>query len=475
MYHRRVTPAPGTNAPNSLPDPLPIAPISRSFDAVIRPPGSKSLTNRALLLGALASGTSTLHNPLTEADDARRMLAAIKALGATVTTNPSSPGTLKITGVGGQWRVGAAPVTLDLGNAGTATRFLAAAALLALPASAGIIIDGNARMRERPIGELADALRALGGRVEFLGQLGFPPLHILAADRAALRNEATFGRTASSQFISALMLIAPWLPGGLTVKFSDPPTSPTYIDMTAGLMRRCGANVKGATPGPVSVFPGSDGTREQPGLSAFDYDVEPDASGATYFWGAAALCPGSRVLVPGLWLEGGAGPASLQGDARFVRLLHRMGAAVEFAPAGIAVRGPDSLLPIDADLSEMPDAAMTLAAVACFAAGTSRLTGLRTLRVKETDRIAAMVAELSKIGARVDAFASGDDEGITITPAAKPHAGEIAFDTYDDHRMAMSLALIGLRRPGISIRDPGCVAKTYPGYWTDLARLQSAS
>ena len=462
---------------SSLPDPFPIAPISarRRFDVAIRPPGSKSLTNRALLLAALARGTSTLHNPLTDADDAKRMLAAIQALGAKVSTDPSAPHTLHITGVGGQWQVGNEPITLDLGNAGTATRFLAAAAMLApsgLGGGGGVIIDGNARMRQRPIGELADALRSLGGRVEYLGQAGYPPIHIHPADPASLRSEATFARTASSQFISALMLIAPWLPGGLTVKFAEPPTSPTYIDMTAALLRRCGAQAKGATPGPVTVFPS--GTREAPGLNCFTYDVEPDASGATYFWAAAALCPGSHILVPGLWLEGGAGPCSLQGDARFARLLHRMGAAVEFTASGIAVRGPDSLYPITADLSDMPDAAMTLAAVACFAQGTSRISGLRTLRVKETDRIAAMVNELSKIGAKIEPFAAAGDEGITITPAAGATTDEVIFDTYDDHRMAMSLALIGLRRPGVSIRDPGCVGKTYPGFWQDLSRLNPA-
>jgi 3-phosphoshikimate 1-carboxyvinyltransferase len=457
--------------PNPLPDPLPIEPIrvGRRFDVAIRPPGSKSLTNRALLLAALARGTSTLHNPLTDADDAKRMLTAIQALGAKVSTDSSAPHTLHITGVGGQWQVGNEPITLDLGNAGTATRFLAAAAMLAPVGSGGIVIDGNARMRQRPIGELADALRALGGRVEHLGQAGYPPIHIHPAHPAALKNEAAFSRTASSQFISALMLIAPWLPGGLTVKFAEPPTSPTYIDMSAAILRRCGAQAKGATPGPVTIFPS--GTREARGLNCFTYDVEPDASGATYFWAAAALCPGSHVLVPGLWLEGGAGPCALQGDARFVRLLHRMGAAVEFTASGIAIRGPQELLPIDADLSDMPDAAMTLAAVACFAQGPSRLSGLRTLRVKETDRIAAMVNELSKIGATVEPFAAAGDEGITITPPSLPTSDPVIFDTYDDHRMAMSLALIGLRRGGVSIRDPGCVAKTYPGYWNDLARL----
>ena len=460
------------DSPSPLPDPLPITAISRRFDVSIRPPGSKSLTNRALLLAALARGTSTLHNPLTDADDAKRMLAAITTLGAQVSSDPSAPHTLHITGVGGQWHVGNQPITLDLGNAGTATRFLAAAAMLApcrSDGSGGVVIDGNTRMRERPIGELANAITALGGRVEFRGRDGYPPIHIHPVDPASLKSEVTFARTASSQFISALMLIAPWLSRGLTIKFSEPPTSPSYIEMSAALLRRCGAQVKGATPGPITIFPA--GSPAAPGLDAFSYDIEPDASGATYFWAAAAICPGSRVLVPGLWLDGGNGACSLQGDTAFVRLLHRMGAAIEFTASGIAVRGPDMLRGIEADLSLMPDAAMTLAAVACFAKGRTRLSGLRTLRVKETDRIAAMITELSKTGAKVESFSTGNDEGLSITPP-DPLSTPIEFDTYDDHRMAMSLALIGLRRSGVAIRDPGCVAKTYPTFWQDFSQLR---
>lgn len=458
-----------------MPDPLSIQPASRPFDAVIRPPGSKSLTNRALLLAALAHGTSTIRHPLVDADDARRMLEAIVRLGARVEPRGD---VVVVTGVGGQWRTGPEPVTLDLGNAGTATRFLAAAAMLAPRESGGIIIDGNARMRQRPIGELAAALQAVGVRTRSLGAEGYPPLHVLPADPGALNAEVEFSRTASSQFVSALLLVAPWLPRGLTVRFTEPPTSASYIDMTIALLRRCGAQAKSgdlSLPGAVTVFPtitpGAAG--EQRGLRGFTYEVEPDASGAAPFWAAAALVPGSRVLVPGLWLEGGAGPCSLQGDARFVRVLHRMGAQVELAPGGIAVRG-DRLLGIDVDLLQMPDTAMALATIMCFADGPSRISGLRTLRVKETDRIAALVTELSKIGARIEPFAAAQDEGLTITPvppSSRNDSSTVEFETYDDHRMAMALALAGLRRGGVVIRDPGCVGKTYPGFWKDFARL----
>lgn len=444
---------------------------------VIRPPGSKSLTNRALLLAALAHGTSTIRHPLVDADDARRMLEAIVRLGARVEARGD---VVVVSGVGGRWRIGAEPVTLDLGNAGTATRFLAAAAMLAPLESGGVIIDGNARMRQRPIGELGAALRAVGVRARELGAPGYPPLHVLPADPAALNGEVAFSRTASSQFVSALLLVGPWLPHGLTVRFTEAPTSASYIEMTLALLRRCGAQAKSgdlSRPGAATVFPMIDAAGGEPGLRGFTYEVEPDASGAAPFWAAAALVPGSRVLVPGLWLEGGAGPCSLQGDARFVRVLHRMGAQLELAPGGLAIRG-DRLAGIDVDLSQMPDTAMALAAIMCFADGPSRITGLRTLRVKETDRIAALVAELSKVGARVEAFAAAGDEGIAITPipaAARQDGPAVEFETYDDHRMAMALALVGLRRGGVRVRDPGCVGKTYPGFWQDFARLRGAS
>jgi 3-phosphoshikimate 1-carboxyvinyltransferase len=460
----------------SEPQALPIEPVTRPFDAVIRPPGSKSLTNRALLLAALAHGTSTIRHALVEADDARRMLEAIVRLGARVETRGD---VLVVSGVGGQWRTGGEPVTLDLGNAGTATRFLAAAAMLAPRESGGIIIDGNARMRQRPIGELAAALHAVGVQTRSLGAEGYPPLHVLPADPGALKGEVSFSRTASSQFVSALLLVAPWLPHGLTVRFTEPPTSASYIDMTIALLRRCGAQAKSGDlshPSAVTVFPTStpSASGAQHGLRGFTYEVEPDASGAAPFWAAAALVPGARVLVPGLWLEGGAGPCSLQGDARFVRVLHRMGAQVELAPGGIAVRG-DRLLGIDVDLSQMPDTAMALATIMCFADGPSRVTGLRTLRVKETDRILALVKELTKIGARIEPFAGSGDEGLAITPIPAAQRGDatpVHFDTYDDHRMAMALALVGLRRRGVRIRDPDCVAKTYPEFWRDFAHLR---
>jgi len=459
-----------------LPDPLPIPTPARPFSASVRPPGSKSLTNRALLLGALARGTSTLRNPLLGADDARRMLDALGALGARIDT--SNPAEVTIEGVDGRWHTPPDGLTLNLGNAGTATRFLAAAAILS---PAPVTIDGNERMRQRPIGELANALRALGAEIQFLGGAHLPPVRISppARPRGAERALAT-PTTQSSQFISALLLIAPWLELGVTLRMIGEITSPSYIEMTTGLLHKLGACVQTSDDlrvirvGPPRL---ESGAPMGLGLNAFDYSVEPDASGATYFWGAAALVPGSTCAIREL------GPDSLQGDTGFTELLARMGVTVKLtedagAPS-IACAGPKSLKPILADMTRMPDAAMTLASVACFAPGTSVLRGLRTLRVKETDRIAAMQKELAKLGVEVKVGVQGDDDALSITPpragvdcsASAPH---VEFDTYDDHRMAMSLSLIGLRRPNVFIKDPGCVAKTYPTYWQDFARLSVA-
>lgn len=468
---------PHTRTPIDVPDPYPVRPLptSRSagpFHATIRPPGSKSLTNRAVLLASLARGVSVIRGALTDADDARRMLDAATTLGATV---ERSDGVLRITGVAGRWRVPQGGVRLDLGNAGTATRFLAAAAM---HADGPVTIDGDARMRQRPIGELVDALRAFGVHAEYLGSPGCPPVRVVPptqGPRAPLRLDIP--PTRSSQFISALLLAAPWLRGGLTVRLLGEVTSASYVEMTLNLLSTLGATVltsddmRVARVGPPESADGE----PRPGLDAFEFDVEPDASGATYFWGAAALFEGASCRAVGLGAE------SLQADARFPDLLARMGCRVADGQLHdlptTTVTGGAALRPVMADLSLMPDAAMTLAVVAGFAAGTSVLRGLGTLRDKECDRIAALETELAKVGVLVKPGTGGDDGTLTITP---PHGGidcservaPVEFETYDDHRMAMSLALIGLRRPGVMIKNPGCVAKTYPSFWADLESLR---
>ena len=443
---------------DQLPDPLPVPTLTvvRSGPPLtIHPPGSKSITNRALLLAALADGESELEGALIDADDAQRMLEALTQLGAHIEVR--ADGRILIRGVAGTFKGGC---TLDLHNAGTATRFLTAAACLA---DEPVVIDGNARMRKRPIGELLDLLRQLGVTIDELGDPGCVPIRIHPARPQG--GTVQVGRTASSQFISALLLLAPWTPVGIECVFSTGATSESYIRMTLGLLERCGARGARVEGDPATVV----GVGPHP-LRGFRLAIEPDASGATYFWGAGAMVPGLVCEVDGV------ASGSLQGDADFVELLARMGATALRGNRSTTVAGQERLRPIDADLALMPDTAMTLAAVACFADGPSTLRGLRTLRVKETDRIEALRTELARIGVAVTVESTDHDESITITPPAsgidtRASVPQVVFDTYDDHRMAMALALIGLRRPNTLIRDPACVAKTYPGFWADLARL----
>lgn len=444
-----------------LPDPLPIPTCRQNrgdapATALIRPPGSKSLTNRLLLLAALADGESSLRHPLIEADDAERMLAAIQHLGAIVRREGDR---LSIKGVGGCWKTPESGATINLNNAGTATRFLTASALCS---PCPLTIDGNSRMRQRPIGELGALLEKLGARVDYMGERGCPPLRVTRAENGPVTDVLTVGTTRSSQFVSALLLTAPFLPRGLTIRFDGAVTSASYIQMTVGLLERLGATVR--TSEGLRVI------RVMPGLPAFEIDVEPDASGATYFWAGGALLPDSSVGVTGL------GTDALQGDSGFPPLLARMGASVVMTENAVTVRGPHRLGAVLADMSDMPDATMTLAVCAAFAGGTSIIRGVRTLRDKECDRIAALESELAKIGVVVESIVNGDPDVLTVTPPeggvdCSEGAEPVEFETFDDHRMAMSLSLIGLRRPGVFVRDPGCVSKTYPGFFADLARL----
>ncbi|MEM7754593.1 MAG: 3-phosphoshikimate 1-carboxyvinyltransferase [Planctomycetota bacterium] len=449
-----------------LPDPLPIPSMPSGAGAsparaVVRPPGSKSLTNRAFLLAGLAPGESVLRHPLLEADDAQRMMAALTALGCEVTPGASE---VRVRGVGGKWNVGPEGVTVNLNNAGTATRFLCAAAL----ASPGpITIDGNARMRQRPIGELTELLESVGATIEHTMDPGCPPVRITPpAGGVRPDGPLEIGQTQSSQFISALLLVAPFLPAGLTLRLVGDITSSSYVRMTVNLLEKLGANIRTAED--LRVI------RIMPGFDAFEYDVEPDASGATYFWAAGALLPNSQVGVRGLT------ETSFQGDAHFHELLGRMGARISETSDDtgdtVFCHGPGQLRPVMADMADMPDATMTLAACCAFAPGTSILRGVRTLRVKETDRIAALRIELAKLGVTVTENLHGDDDVMSIDPPeggidCSPDCPPVHFDTYDDHRMAMSMALIGLRRPNVFINDPACVAKTYPTYFGDLAKL----
>lgn len=431
-----------------MPDFRTIEPVA-PFRVTLRPPGSKSLTNRALLLAALADGESVIRRPLI-ADDTQRMLDALRALGFGVEMDDDGEA-VRIAGTSGA--IPAESAELHLGNAGTAMRPLTAACCL----GRGVYrLDGVARMRQRPIGELVEPLNRIGGDVRYLGDQGFPPLEIRA--HGLRGGEIEMRPTLSSQFITALAMAAPCCEHGLTVRFHGPITSRPYVDLTLGLMARFGV---------TATFTDA-GTRLSIRSATYrpiDYTVEPDASNATYLLAAAAIVPGSACTIEGL------GRRSLQGDAAFVRVLGQMGARIEQTDDATTVQADGPLRGIDVDLNPMPDAAMTLATIAVFARGPTTIRNIGNWRVKETDRMAAMHTELSKLGARVTI--DGDD--LTIEPPRQVREG-VAIDTYDDHRMAMSFAILGLppASPGVTINDPRCVEKTFPDFFQYLGRLRGS-
>lgn len=454
-----------------LPSPLPLPTIGRAFSASITPPGSKSLTNRALLLAALTDGESVLHRALLDADDADAMIGSLRALGAIIT---ASGETLRVRGVGGCWRVGPGGSRIMARDAGTVARFLGAAAMLA---DGPVTIDGAARLRQRPMADLGRALDAFGCAVQWQDQPGHLPLTVTAPERFQ-GGVVDLASVESSQFLSALLMVGPWLPDGVTLRIASPPPSGSYIAMTLGLLSKLGAEVRFSEDyrilrcGAAQMI----GLAPRPaGLAPFTYHVEPDASGATYFLAAAALVPGSICTINGLGIN------SLQGDAGFASVLERMGATVDRTggPSPVTrLRAGRSLAPILADMEDMPDAVPTLAVVASWADGTSIIRGVRTLRVKESDRIAALCAELAKIGVTVQCPVQGDDDAMTVTPPLRGVSNNthpVVFETYNDHRMAMALSLVALRRPGVSILNPACVAKTYPTYWRDFSMLYGAA
>jgi 3-phosphoshikimate 1-carboxyvinyltransferase len=333
-----------------------------------------------------------------------------------------------------------------VGNSGTNMRFLTA--ILSL-GRGRYRLDGVARMRERPIGNLLDALNALGVQAHAEHQNGCPPV-IINANGLPGGNVQIKGDV-SSQFLSGLLMAAPLAQKRCIIEVNGPLVSQPYVSMTVAMMRQFGVEVETPTPVRFEVKPGQEYQCDG------EYLIEPDASAASYFWGAAAVTSGV-VGVTSLTAQ------SLQGDVRFVDALERMGCRVERETTSIVVHGAP-MHGIDVDMNDISDTVMTLAAVACFAEGPTTIRNVAHIRHKETDRLAALATELRRLGAGVDEFA----DGLTITP--KPlHGAEV--ETYNDHRMAMSLALIGLRVPGVVIKDPGCVAKTYPGFFRDLEALR---
>ncbi len=405
----------------------------------VRLPGSKSISNRVLLLAALAEGTTVVRD-LLDADDTKVMLQALSGLGVVFRQD------LVVQGAAGSFPVKKAE--LFLGNAGTAFRPLTA--VLAF-CGGEYRLSGVPRMHERPIGDLVDALRAAGARIEHLGKEGFPPLWILPG-KVSLKKPISVRGDTSSQFLSALLMALP-LAGGGTVEVLGDLISKPYVEITLNLMRRFGLEVRREGWSRFSVPSG-------PYVSPGEIVVEGDASSASYFLAAGAL-GGGPVRVEGV------GRASIQGDVRFCEVLEKMGAKVAMGESWIeSSSGGARLHAFDLDLNHIPDAAMTAAVLALFADGPCTVRNVASWRVKETDRIAAMAKELRKLGAEV--VESPDALKIIPPKVLNPN---VAIDTYDDHRMAMCFSLVTLGGVPVTINDPDCVAKTFPDYFAEFARV----
>jgi 3-phosphoshikimate 1-carboxyvinyltransferase len=408
------------------PDPLPI-PLSGPLDAVVRAPGSKSWTQRAICLAALSNGETRIRG-WGDGDDVRRCAEAAAALGCAVEYTPEF---LRIAGPATAERA-----ELDLGGSGTALRLMLGVCL-ALPGD--FTLDGDERLRERPIGELARAASDLGAAVRWIGKEGYPPLRV--SSFGLVPKSVLVDASVSSQFLSALLVAGAAVePPGLRVRAAGPVASASYVDMTVAALRAFGARVtvgegEWAVLGPAR---------------AVAFDVEPDATGAGYFF-AAAAATGGRVRVPGLARRG------LQGDLALLDVLERMGCRVAESAGSIEVTG-GSLRGAEADFSRMPDSAQTFAVLAALASGPSRALGCSNLRVKETDRLADTATELRRLGASVEVH----DDGWTITPGPPRPA---VIQTHGDHRMAMAFAVAGLRLPGLAVAAPAVVAKSFPSFW----------
>lgn len=440
--------APGTPVDPRLGlEQLDVAPVAGPLDGTVELPGSKSLTNRALVAAALAEGSSVLTRVLT-ADDTEAMLGALRALGVRIDGPSGADSRCVVDGLAGVLPPG--PVTLDARLSGTTARFVAGLTALG---PGPYELDAASPMRARPMSGSLDALRALGLEVTAGGEPDHLPVTVTGGPCRGGVVEVS--GSASSQFLSGLLLAAPCLVDGLDLRVTGGLVSLPYVELTRAVLEAFGAS---------SVWLGDDHDRlhvAPGGYRASTYAIEPDATAASYPWAAAAIC-GGRVRVNGL------GHGSLQGDVRFVDVLEQMGASVERADDWIAVRGTGTLRGITVDLGDLSDTAQTLAAVAVFADSPTEVTGIGFIRRKETDRIAAVVTELRRCG--IDAHET--DDGFVVHPG-EPQPAIIA--TYDDHRMAMSFALLGLRVPGITIADPGCVTKTFPGYWALLDELRAGA
>jgi 3-phosphoshikimate 1-carboxyvinyltransferase len=429
---------------DTFPETLTIEPFRNPVTGVVRVPGSKSITNRALILAALSdpSACCILRGAL-RSEDTEVMIQALRALGFQVDSDWSQ-NSIQVQRNARANVIPAERADIFVGNSGTSMRFLTALVSLG---HGRYRLDGISRMRERPIEDLLGALRQLGVKVSSEDRPGFPPIVVeadgLAGGQVRMRGDV------SSQFLSALLMAAPMARAEITIHLDGGLVSRPYVEMTRRMMSRAGVNVE------------TDLCRFRvpnvPHYRARQIDIEPDASAASYFLAAAAIT-GGTIRIPGL------GDQSLQGDVRFAHLLTEMGCRVHVGQDCIELEG-GSLHGIEADMVDVSDCVMTLAVVALFAEGPTTIRNVSHIRHKETDRLVALANELRRVGAGVKELA----DGLEILPQT-PHGAVV--ETYNDHRMAMSFSLIGLRVPGVVVRNPGCVAKTYPRFFDDLEKLR---
>jgi 3-phosphoshikimate 1-carboxyvinyltransferase len=428
-----------------------IAPIPHPLSAVVRVPGSKSLTNRALLIASLVNGSTHLTNALFS-DDSRYFANALQTLGFDIQLDETDHA-ITVIGLGG--KIPASKAELFIGNAGTAARFLSAFLTLG---NGEYILDGEPRMRERPIGDLVDSLTQLGANIRPVQNVEggkrnaqiCPPVKITA-------NGLPGGKTQiagdiSSQFLSALLMVAPYAQREIEITLSTELNSKPYVDMTIDIMKDFGVEIERDGYNSFTIHPAAY-------LPISNYQIESDASAASYFFAAPAIC-GGTVRVENI------SRTSKQGDIAFLDVLAKMGCTVTETDYCLLVTGFPELHGVDVDMRDISDTAQTLAAIAPFASSPTRIRGIASARVKETDRVHATCAELSRLGVQVEEH----EDGMTIHPCKIFQPANI--QTYNDHRMAMAFSLIGLRVDGVSIENPACVSKTFPNYFEVLDSLR---
>jgi len=417
-----------------------LSPIAKTLAARVSVPGSKSHTNRALMVSALANGATTLQNALFS-DDSHYFAQALIELGFDIRIDPEAK-SMTVTGLDGQ--IPNTQANLLIGNAGTAARFLTA---MLTVGNGEYNIQGVARMHQRPIAQLVSALNRLGAQVKTLS--GCPPVNIhanrLPGGKTSIRGDV------SSQFLSGLLMVAPYAQNPVEITVDGPLNSKPYIDLTLGVMADFGVSVQRNGYEHFQVPP-------QRYQALGKYSIESDASAASYFFAAPAIC-GGWVEVEGISRD------ARQGDIAFLDILTEMGCTVTETGNVIRVYGPERLRGVDVNLSDISDTSMTLAAIAPFAETPTTICGITSSRLKETDRVAATCAELRRVGVQVDEYS----DGMTIYPTE--NFMPAAIRTYDDHRIAMAFSLIGLRVPGLIIENPGCVAKTFPNFFEVLGNL----